>query len=132
MRGFPLILAMGGLDVKGNRYTQVQIIGVLKVHEFGRKVADLVRKLGFSEQSFYRWKSRFGGMEVSEAKRLREREAENGRLKKLLVDITPHQLRYYNALWRRLYLGGRSPTEATKFLDPTPSPSRRAPPTTVA
>jgi Transposase. len=50
------------------------------------KVADLVREHGFSEQSFYRWKSKFGGMEVFEAKRLRELEAENGRLKKLLAE----------------------------------------------
>lgn len=72
--------------MKGNRYTEEQIIGFLKAHESGMKVADLVREHGFSEQSFYRWKSKFGGMEVSEAKRLRELEAENGRLKKLLAE----------------------------------------------
>ena len=72
--------------MKGNRYTEEQIIGFLKAHESVMKVADLVREHGFSEQSFYRWKSKFGGMEVSEAKRLRELEAENGRLKKLLAE----------------------------------------------
>ena len=51
-----------------------------------RKLADLVRKHGFSEQSFYRWRSKFGGMEVSEAKRLKELEAETARLKKLLAE----------------------------------------------
>ncbi len=49
-------------------------------------VSDLVREHGFSEQSFYRWKSKYGGMEVSEAKRLRELESENARLKKLLAE----------------------------------------------
>jgi putative transposase len=72
--------------MKGKRYSQEQIIGILKEHEAGVKVADLVRQHGISEQSFYRWKSKFGGMEVSEAKRLRELEAENARLKKLLAE----------------------------------------------
>jgi putative transposase len=69
--------------MKGTRYSDEQIIGILKAHEAGAKVADRVRKLGISEQSFYRWKSKFDGMEVNEAKRLRELEAENARLKKL-------------------------------------------------
>lgn len=72
--------------MKGKRYSEEQIIGILKEHEAGAKVADLVRQHGISEQSFYRWKSKFGGMEVSEAKRLRELESENGRLKKLLAE----------------------------------------------
>jgi len=72
--------------MKGKRYTQEQIIGILKAHEAGAKVADLVRKHGISEQSFYRWKSKYGGMEVSDAKRLKELEQENSRLKKLLAE----------------------------------------------
>ena len=72
--------------MKRKRYTEEEIIGVLKAHETGAKVGDLVREHGFSEQSFYRWKSKYGGMEVSEAKRLRELEAENARLKKLLAE----------------------------------------------
>lgn len=72
--------------MKGKRYTDEQIIGFLKAHEAGAKVGDLVREYGFSEQSFYRWKSKFGGMEVSDAKRLRELETENSRLKKLLAE----------------------------------------------
>ena len=72
--------------MKGKRYTQEQIIGILKAHEAGAKVADLIRKHGISEQSFYRWKSKFGGMEVSDAKRLKELEQENSRLKKLLAE----------------------------------------------
>ena len=72
--------------MKRKRYTEEQIIGILKAHEAGAKVGDLVREHGFSEQSFHRWKSKYGGMEVSEAKRLRELEAENARLKKLLAE----------------------------------------------
>jgi putative transposase len=72
--------------MKRKRYTEEQIIGILKAHEAGAKVGDLVREHGFSEQSFYRWKSKYGGLEVSEAKRLRELEAENARLKKLLAE----------------------------------------------
>jgi len=72
--------------MKGKRYTEEQIIGILKAHEAGAKVGDLVRKHGISEQSFYRWKSKYGGMEVNEAKRLRELEQENTRLKKLLAE----------------------------------------------
>ena len=72
--------------MKRKRYTDEQIIGILKEHEAGAKVPDLSRRHGVSEQSIYRWKSKFGGMEVSEAKRLRELEAENSKLKKLLAD----------------------------------------------
>ena len=72
--------------MKRTRYTDEQIIGILKEHEAGAKVPDLVRRHGMSEQSFYRWKSKYGGMEVSEAKRLRELETENARLKKLLAE----------------------------------------------
>lgn len=72
--------------MKQKRYTDEQIIGFLKAHEAGAKVGDLVREHGFSEQSFYRWKSKFGGMEISDAKRLRDLESENARLKKLLAE----------------------------------------------
>ena len=72
--------------MKSKRYTEEQIIGFLKARESGAKVTDLVCQHGFSEQSFYRWKSKFGGMEVSEAKRLRDLESENARLKKLLAE----------------------------------------------
>lgn len=72
--------------MKGKRFTEEQIISILKEHEAGTKVVDLVRKHSVSEQSIYRWKSKYGGMEVSEAKRLRELEQENARLKKLLAE----------------------------------------------
>ena len=68
------------------RYTEEQIIAILKEHEAGASVPALSRRHGVAENTIYRWKSRFGGMEVSEAKRLRELEQENSRLRKLLVE----------------------------------------------
>jgi putative transposase len=72
--------------MKRKRFTEEQIIGVLKEHELGAKTADLCRKHGISEATLYNWKSKFGGMEVSEAKRLKQLADENGKLKKLLAD----------------------------------------------
>ncbi len=72
--------------MRKSRYTEEQIITALKGHESGRKTADICREFGISEGTFYRWKSKFGGLEVSEAKRLRALEEENRRLKKLLAE----------------------------------------------
>ena len=72
--------------MKRSRFTEEQIIGILKEHEAGAKTADLCRRHGMSEATFYNWKSRFGGMDVSEARRLKALEDENGKLKKLLAD----------------------------------------------
>jgi len=72
--------------MKGKRFTEEQIISILKEHEAGAKISNLVRKHNVSEQSIYRWKSKYGGMEVSEAKRLKELESENNKLKRLLAD----------------------------------------------
>jgi putative transposase len=69
------------------RFNEAQIIGVLQEHEAGSKVADLCRRHGISEATFYNWKSKYGGMTVSEAKRLRALEEENRRLKKLVADL---------------------------------------------
>ena len=76
----------GAAAMKRKRFTEEQIIGVLKEHELGAKTADLCRKHGISEATFYNWKSKFGGMDVSEAKRLKALEDENGKLKRLLAD----------------------------------------------
>jgi putative transposase len=72
--------------MKRARFTEEQIIGVLREHEAGAKTADLVRKHGVSEATLYNWKAKYGGMEVSEAKRLRQLEDENAKLKKLLAE----------------------------------------------
>lgn len=72
--------------MKGKRFTDEQIISILKEHEAGAKIPDLVRKHNVSEQSIYRWRSKYGGMEVSEAKHLKELESENTKLKRLLAD----------------------------------------------
>ncbi len=72
--------------MKRKRYTEEQIISILKQHEAGRSMVDLAREHGIAQNTLYRWKSKYGGMEVSEAKRLRELEAENGKLKRLLAE----------------------------------------------
>lgn len=68
------------------RYTEEQIIGFLQEADAGVAVKDLCRRHGFSEASYYLWRSKFGGLDVSEAKRLKALEAENARLKKLLAE----------------------------------------------
>ena len=68
------------------RFTEQQIIGVLKEADAGTKVAELCRKHGISDATFYNWKAKFGGMTVSEAQRLKELEGENGKLKRLLAE----------------------------------------------
>ena len=72
--------------MKRPRFTDEQIIGILAEHEAGAKCADLCRKHGMSEGTFYNWKAKFGGMTVSEAKRLKALEDENAKLKKLLAE----------------------------------------------
>lgn len=72
--------------MKRKRFTEEQIISVLKEYEAGAKMADLARRHGVTENTLYRWKAKYGGMEVSEAKRLKELEAENAKLKKLLAE----------------------------------------------
>jgi putative transposase len=73
-------------EMKRNRFTEDQIIGILKEHEAGISVADLCRKHGVSDVTVYKWKAKYGGMDVSEAKRLKGLEDENARLKRLLAD----------------------------------------------
>ena len=72
--------------MKRKRFSEEQIIGVLKEHEAGVKTADLCRKHGISDATLYNWKNKYGGLDVSEAKRLRSLEGENARLKRLLAD----------------------------------------------
>ena len=72
--------------MKHKRYREEQIIAILKEHEAGLPANEVIRKHGIANGTFYRWKSKYGGLEVSEAKRLRELESENAKLKKLLAD----------------------------------------------
>jgi putative transposase len=87
VRSGPRVLAQDkDQSRKRNRFSEEQIIGILKEHEAGVSVADLCRKHGVSDASIYKWKAKFGGLEVSEAKRLKTLEDENTRLKRLLAD----------------------------------------------
>ncbi len=72
--------------MKKSRYTEEQIIAVLKEVDAGAKLQDVVRRLGVSEQTYYRWRAKYGGMEVSDAKKLKALEDENRRLKQMVAD----------------------------------------------
>lgn len=74
--------------MKTGRFSEEQIIGVLKQHEAGRKVAELAREIGVGEATTYTWKSKYGGMEVSETQWLKRLEDENRRLKQLVADLS--------------------------------------------
>ena len=75
--------------MKHSRFTEEQIIGILKEQESGQRTADVCRRHGVSEGTFYKWKAKYGGLEVSEAKRLKALEDETTRLKTLLAEAMP-------------------------------------------
>ena len=72
--------------MRRRRFSEEQVIGIPKEHQAGLAVAELCRKYGISDATFYKWRSKYGGLEVSEAQRLRSLEAENAKLKRLLAD----------------------------------------------
>ncbi len=74
--------------MRTSKFSEEQIIGILRQHEAGRPTAELCRELGISSATFYNWKAKYGGMEVSDAKRLRQLEDENRRLKQIVANQT--------------------------------------------
>ena len=87
--------------MKRNRCKDEQSIQIIKEHEAGVPVSDLARKHGFAEGTLYTWKSKFGGMEASDAKRLRDLESENAKLKRLLADEMLEKTALKEALSRK-------------------------------
>jgi putative transposase len=74
--------------VKKSRFSEEKIIGILREGEAGAKVPELCRRYGMSPAAYYRWKSQYGGMEVSQLRRLKELESENARLKRMYADLS--------------------------------------------
>ena len=87
--------------MRKTRYSEEQIIRVLQEVESGRTVKDVIREHGVAEGTYYRWKAKYGGMDVSEARRLKELELENRRLKTALADVTLREQALKDALSRR-------------------------------
>lgn len=73
--------------MKKSRFTETQIVSILKLADAGMKVKDLCREQGISEATYYHWKSKYGGMEASDVKRMKELEAENAKLKRMYADL---------------------------------------------
>ena len=73
--------------MKTTQFTENQIVAILKQHEQGVKVTDIARANGISDKTFYRWKSKYGGMDATELKRIKELEAENSKLKRMYADL---------------------------------------------
>jgi len=74
--------------MKRSRYSESQIVGILKESDAGLKVTEICRKYGISDATYYKWKSKYGGLEVSDVRRLRELEAENAKLKRMYADLS--------------------------------------------
>jgi putative transposase len=84
--------------MKKTRFTETQIVSILKQHESGRTTKEVAREHGVSEATIYNWKSKYGGMESSDVRRLKELEEENSRLKKMYADVAMD-----NQLWKDLF-----------------------------
>src|SRR5215467_12072642 len=79
---------IGRTNMRKSHFSEEQIIGILRLAEGGQSVAEVCRQQGISEGTYYRWKARYGGLEVSQLRRLRQLEDENSRLKRLVADLT--------------------------------------------
>ena len=89
------------------RFTEEQIIGILKENEAGVPVKELCRKYGMSDATYYKWKAKYSGMEVNEARRLRDIENENRKLKKLVADLSLDKMALEELLKKDLSYTGR-------------------------
>ena len=87
--------------MRKSRYSEEQIIGVLREVEQGRKVPDVCREHGISQDTYYRWRKKYGGMEVADARRLKQVEEENRKLKKVVADLTLDKEALKDALGRK-------------------------------
>lgn len=96
--------------MKRSKFTESQIVKALKEHENGRKVEDITREFGISPASFYKWKERYGGMEASDLKRLKDLQEENSRLKRMFADLSLD----HTALKEILSKKGWGPTNGDK------------------
>jgi putative transposase len=79
-------MEQGEQTMRKSRFTEEQIVGIIQEYAAGAKVSELCRRHGMSDATFYKWKAKYGGLQVCEVKRLRDLEAENGKLKKLLAE----------------------------------------------
>ena len=82
------LLERKGTQMKANRFTEEQIISILQQAETGAKAADLCRQHGMGEATFYKWKAKYGGLQVSDVQKLRRLEEENAKLKRVVADLT--------------------------------------------
>jgi putative transposase len=88
--------------MKRSRFSEEQIIGILKEHQAGLGAKEPCRKHGISDATFYKWRSRYGGMEVSDARRLKALEAENAKLKKIVADLSLDKEMLQDVIKRKL------------------------------
>lgn len=88
--------------MKRTNFSEAQIIGILKQQDAGSKVADICREHGISDATFFKWKSRYSGMDTSQLKRLRELEEENSRLKKMYADLSLVHYAFKDAVEKKL------------------------------
>ena len=88
--------------MKRSRFSEEQIIGILREQEAGSPTADVCRKHGVSSATFYKWKAKFGGLDVSDARRLKALEDENGKLKKLVADLSLDREMLQDVIRRKL------------------------------
>lgn len=87
--------------MKKKRFSVEQIVSVLKEAELGSPVAELIRRLGISEQTFYRWKKAYGGLEPGQARRLQQLEEENAKLKRLVADLSLDKIMLQDVLKKK-------------------------------